>query len=78
MTKFYVNDANQAMIVCPKCGCEVDVMERGGGKRLSEQLVVPFLGYIPLDPRTSESSDTGVPYVVKHPDSPASKATMPD
>ncbi|MEW5723174.1 MAG: P-loop NTPase [Thermodesulfobacteriota bacterium] len=67
---------NMSGFVCPKCGKEVDAMERGGGKMLAEELEVPFLGYIPLDPRTSESSDVGVPYVVKYPDSPCSKSTV--
>lgn len=67
---------NMSGFVCPKCGKEVDAMERGGGKMLAEQLDVPFLGYIPLDPGTSESSDVGIPFVVKYPDSPCSKATV--
>lgn len=67
---------NMSGFVCPKCGKEVDVMEKGGGKLLAEELDVPFLGYIPLDPRTSESSDKGIPYVVMYPESPASKATI--
>ena len=46
------------------------------GKLLAEYCDVPFLGRIPLDPRCSESSDIGVPYVVKYPDSPASHATL--
>ena len=67
---------NMSGFVCPKCGSEVDVMERGGGQLLAEYCDVPFLGKIPLDPRCSESSDIGVPYVVKYPDSPASHATL--
>ena len=67
---------NMSGFICPKCGKEVDVMEKGGGKMLAEELEVPYLGHIPLDPRTSESSDKGVPYVVMYPDSPASKLTI--
>jgi ATP-binding protein involved in chromosome partitioning len=67
---------NMSGFVCPECGEEADVMEKGGGKMLAEELEVPYLGHIPLDPRTSESSDIGVPYVVKYPDSPASKQTV--
>lgn len=67
---------NMSGFVCPKCGNDVDVMERGGGKLLAEQLDVPYLGHIPLDPRTSRSTDVGVPYVESHPDSPASLATV--
>jgi ATP-binding protein involved in chromosome partitioning len=67
---------NMSGFVCPECGEEADVMEKGGGKMLAEELEVPYLGHIPLDPRTSESSDIGIPYVVKYPDSPASKQTV--
>ena len=51
-------------------------MEKGGGKMLAEELEVPYLGHIPLDPCTSESSDKGVPYVVEYPESPAAKQTI--
>jgi Mrp family chromosome partitioning ATPase len=67
---------NMSGFVCPHCGEEVDVMEKGGGKMLAEELGVPYLGHIPLDPGTSESSDKGIPYVVMYPESPASKATV--
>jgi ATP-binding protein involved in chromosome partitioning len=67
---------NMSGCICPKCGKEIDAMDRGGGKMLADELEVPFLGYIPLDPRTSESSDVGVPYVVTYPDSPCSKSTV--
>jgi len=67
---------NMSGFVCPQCGEEVDVMEKGGGKMLAEELDVPYLGHIPLDPKSSEACDIGVPYVVKFPDSPASKATV--
>ena len=66
---------NMSGFVCPECGEEIDAMERGGGKMLAEELDVPFLGYIPLDPNTSASCDVGVPVVVSHPDSPSSIAT---
>jgi ATP-binding protein involved in chromosome partitioning len=67
---------NMSGFVCPQCGREVDVMEQGGGKMLAEELDVPYLGHIPLDPRASSCSDKGVPYVVEHPDSPASTTTV--
>ena len=35
---------------------------------------VPFLGRIPIDPRICEDSDEGVPFVLKHRNSAASKA----
>lgn len=67
---------NMSGFVCPKCGKEVDVMEKGGGKMLAEELEVPYLGHIPLDPCTSQSSDIGVPYVVEYPESVATQQTI--
>jgi hypothetical protein len=67
---------NMSGFVCPKCGNDVDVMERGGGKLLADQLGVSYLGHIPLDPMTSRSTDIGIPYVESHPDSPATLATV--
>lgn len=67
---------NMSGFVCPHCGEEADVMDKGGGKTLAEELGVPYLGHIPLDPTASEACDAGVPYVIKYPDSPASKATV--
>ena len=67
---------NMSGFICPKCGAEVDIFRTGGGKRISEDLSVPFLGSIPLDPRICEDSDEGMPFIVKHSDSPAAKAFM--
>lgn len=64
---------NMSGFICPKCGKEIDVMERGGGKELAEQLDVPFLGAIPLDPENSKASDVGIPFVEANPDSIATK-----
>jgi len=40
-----------------------DVFGVGGGDRLAEQLEVPLLGRIPLDPRLREAGDAGEPLV---------------
>jgi len=65
---------NMSGFVCPKCGAEIDIFGSGGGEKISRELNVPFLGKIPIDPRICEDSDAGVPFVVRHPDSPAAKA----
>jgi len=67
---------NMSGFVCPKCGAETDVFKVGGGQKISEELDVPFLGKIPLDPRICEDSDRGLPFILEHPDSPAAKAFM--
>jgi ATP-binding protein involved in chromosome partitioning len=40
-----------------------DVFGSGGGERLAEQLELPLLGRIPLDPRLREAGDAGEPLV---------------
>jgi ATP-binding protein involved in chromosome partitioning len=67
---------NMSGFVCPKCGVETDIFKTGGGQKISEELGVPFLGRIPLDQRICEDSDKGIPFILKHPDSPAAKAFM--
>jgi len=67
---------NMSGFICPKCGAETDVFKVGGGQKISEELDVPFLGRIPLDPRICEDSDRGLPFILEHPDSPAAKAFM--
>jgi MinD-like ATPase involved in chromosome partitioning or flagellar assembly len=63
-------------MVCPHCGKTIEVFSKGGGARVASEMGVELLGSIPLDPRISADSDEGIPFIVKHPDSPASKAFM--
>ncbi|RLG57233.1 MAG: ATP-binding protein [Hadesarchaea archaeon] len=67
---------NYSGFVCPKCGAEFDILGSGGGQKIAEQLGVPFLGKIPIDPRICEDSDRGTPFVLEHAETPAAKAFM--
>jgi ATP-binding protein involved in chromosome partitioning len=67
---------NMSNLVCPKCGEKIEVFNVGGGKRISEDLSVPFLGAIPIDPQVCRDSDKGLPFIVEHKDSLATKAFM--
>ena len=67
---------NMSYFICPHCGGETDIFGRGGGARTSEELNVPFLGEIPLDPSVRELSDKGTPPVIADPDSPQAKAFL--
>jgi len=67
---------NMSGFVCPKCGAKIDIFRSGGGKKIAEESGVPFLGSIPIDQKVCEDSDKGVPFIIEHPDSPASKAFM--
>lgn len=64
---------NMSGMVCPHCGELIDVFSKGGGAKVSGEMDVELLGSIPLDPQIAADSDEGVPFIVKHPDSLASK-----
>ncbi len=64
---------NMSGMVCPHCGELIDVFSKGGGAKVSTEMDVELLGSIPLDPQIAADSDEGVPFIVKHPDSLASK-----
>ncbi|MGQ9726824.1 MAG: Mrp/NBP35 family ATP-binding protein [Candidatus Bathycorpusculaceae bacterium] len=67
---------NMSGFVCPNCGTKVDIFQFGGGKKIAEELSIQSLGSIPIDQKISEASDKGTPFIIKYPDSPASKAFM--
>lgn len=64
---------NMSGMVCPHCGETIEVFSKGGGERVAKEMDVEFLGSIPLDPRISADSDEGTPFILRHPDSQASK-----
>ena len=50
------------------------IFGEGGGRRTAEEIGVPFLGEVPIDPRIVSGGDAGRPIVVDAPDSDAAKA----
>jgi len=67
---------NMSGFICPKCGERVDIFKAGGGEKIAEDLSVPYLGKIPIDPEICRDSDRGSPFIIEHPNSPASKSFM--
>jgi ATP-binding protein involved in chromosome partitioning len=65
---------NMSGMVCPHCGGAVDLFGTGGGRKAAEDLGVPFLGAIPIDPAIVKSSDEGRPFILRHADSLSWKA----
>ncbi len=65
---------NMSGLVCPKCGEHIDLFKRGGGKALAQEMGVPFLGQIPLDPEIVMMGDAGIPFLREGPRSPAATA----
>jgi ATP-binding protein involved in chromosome partitioning len=61
---------NMSTFICPNCGHETHIFSHGGARHEAEKLGVDFLGELPLDIEIRETSDSGRPIVVSHPDSP--------
>jgi ATP-binding protein involved in chromosome partitioning len=67
---------NMSGFVCPECGAKVDVFKAGGGKRIAENMTIPYLGSIPLDPKICNDSDSGLSFIVENKNSLATKAFL--
>jgi ATP-binding protein involved in chromosome partitioning len=65
---------NMSGFTCPKCGEKINILGMGGGKRIAEELDVPFLGQIPIDPKICEEADKGVSFLAENTNSASAKA----
>ncbi|MDA2978485.1 MAG: Mrp/NBP35 family ATP-binding protein [Actinomycetota bacterium] len=52
-------------------GERIEIFGAGGGLALAQELSVPFLASVPIDPLVSQGSDSGLPIVLHKPDSAA-------
>ncbi len=53
---------NMSGFVCPHCGKQTDIFKNGGGEAMAENMGVPFLGSIPIEPNIAQSGDSGNPF----------------
>ena len=65
---------NMSGLTCPHCGKALDLFGTGGGEDVCEEMDVPFLGRIPIDPEMVRSGDSGDPYMVHCRSTPAARA----
>jgi ATP-binding protein involved in chromosome partitioning len=65
---------NMSGFICPHCGEGIDIFNRGGGEAMAEDMNVPFLGRIPLDPDIVRAGDEGTPFTQAFADSETAKA----
>jgi ATP-binding protein involved in chromosome partitioning len=65
---------NMSGFVCPKCGTKVNIFKAGGGQKIAEDLAVPFLGSIPIDPDICQDSDDGMPFIINRSQSHSAEA----
>ncbi|WP_254534766.1 Mrp/NBP35 family ATP-binding protein [Halomarina litorea] len=55
---------NMSTFRCPDCGGEHAIFGEGGGRRFADEVEMPFLGEIPLDPAVRQGGDEGTPVVL--------------
>ncbi|MEF8882214.1 MAG: Mrp/NBP35 family ATP-binding protein [Halapricum sp.] len=55
---------NMSSFKCPDCGSEHAIFGAGGGEEFAEEMSMPLLGKIPIDPAIREGGDDGEPMVL--------------
>jgi ATP-binding protein involved in chromosome partitioning len=66
---------NMSGFECPHCGKWIDIF--GGGEsaqKMSNEMGVPYLGVIPLDPRVANACDAGKPFIEEYSTTSAAQA----
>jgi Mrp family chromosome partitioning ATPase len=61
---------NMSGFVCPRCGEITPILRSGGGRRIAEDMQVPFMGSIPIDPQMAEAGDGGSAFIQRYAASP--------
>jgi ATP-binding protein involved in chromosome partitioning len=67
---------NMSYFVCGHCSERTDIFGHGGGAQMAQELSIPFLGEVPIEPRVRAGGDEGSPIVATDPDSPAAKGFL--
>jgi ATP-binding protein involved in chromosome partitioning len=57
---------NMSYLLCPHCDQRVDVFSYGGGRRTAEEMGVPFLAELVLDPEVRVGGDSGQPIALRN------------
>ncbi len=65
---------NMSGFVCPHCGEVTNIFKSGGGEDAAREIGVQFLGRVPIEPGVVDAGDSGMPVVLKYPDSASAKA----
>jgi ATP-binding protein involved in chromosome partitioning len=65
---------NMSAFTDPETGKRWEMFSSGGGQRLAEEIGVPLLGTVPLQPGLAEHADRGLPILVAEPNSAAARS----
>jgi len=64
---------NMSGLICPKCGCQIDIFGSGGGKKQAEEMNIEFLGAIPIDLEARKLADQGKSILIESKEADMSK-----
>ncbi len=67
---------NMSAYTDPGTGLKLEMFGAGGGQRLADELKVPLLGSVPLQPGLADLADRGKPIVAADPASPAARVLL--
>jgi Mrp family chromosome partitioning ATPase len=69
---------NMSGFVCPNCKNESKIFKAtsGGCKKMAEEMNIPFLGSIPIDPRLARACDEGKNFLSLYADSPTTECIL--
>lgn len=65
---------NMSAYECPKCGHREHIFGKDGATNLAKEMNLPVIGDIPLHISIRETSDSGAPIIVSHPNSSQAQA----
>ncbi|MBP7462557.1 MAG: Mrp/NBP35 family ATP-binding protein [Candidatus Delongbacteria bacterium] len=54
---------NMSGFVCPHCFQITNIFKKGGGQKMADELGIPFMGSLPIDPHIVEASDAGKSFI---------------
>jgi|WetSurMetagenome_2_1015567.scaffolds.fasta_scaffold00340_5 ATP-binding protein involved in chromosome partitioning len=64
---------NMSGFACPDCGKVTQILSSGGGKAMSDDMGVTFMGSIPMDAKIAEACDSGQAFIKHYKDTPTAK-----
>ncbi|NLF82778.1 MAG: P-loop NTPase [Candidatus Gastranaerophilales bacterium] len=64
---------NMSGFICTECNKTIEIFKSGGGEKMAQDMNVPFLGKIPLDPNIVDAGDSGKPFLYFYSETPTAK-----
>ena len=68
---------NMSYFVCGHCEERTEIFGNGGGRKMAEEMQIPFLGEVPIDTRVRSGGDEGLPIVAAAPDARPRRPSRP-